>query len=300
MRPILWSAAILTTLAVGLPFRDLIGDPNVRPVAAPAAPIAPTTQPTLKTKFGDVAIFPPGNPWNQDISKLPVHPQSADFVRSIGEGKSLHPDFGTVYNGAPNGIPYVAVPADQKKVPVTFEYADESDKGAAPAGAKPAPNVGWYPIPDDAPIEGGPKSSGDRHILVIDPIHKLLYETWSTYKTPTGYKAGSGAIFDLTSDGKKLRPEGWTSADAAGLPVFPGLVRYDEVAEGKAIRHAIRFTVVKTQRGYIHPATHFASRSKDAKLPPMGLRVRLRANFDDSKAPACAKVIIQAMKTYGL
>jgi hypothetical protein len=271
-----------------------------------AAAASPTSQPasqpnsTLKTKFGLLAILPADNPWNTDISKLPVHARSADFIRSIGgaAGKSLHPDFGTVYNGAPNGIPFVVVGPDQPKVAVTFEYADESDKGKPPAGSKPAANVGWYPIPADAPIEGGPANKGDRHILVLDYANKLLYETWSTYPSGKGWKAGSGAIFDLTTN--KLRPDGWTSADAAGLPVFPGLVRYDEIVEQGKLTHAVRFTVQRTQRGYIHPATHQASRSKDPTLPPMGLRVRLRANYDTSKAPACAKVILQGLKTYGM
>ena len=270
-----------------------------------AAAAAPTSQPAasqpgsvLKTQFGELAIFPADNPWNTDISKLPVHAKSADFIRSIGLNKSLHPDFGTVYNGAPNGIPYVVVGPDQPKVPVTFEYADESDKGTQPIGVKPAPNVGWYPIPADAPIEGGPASKGDRHVIVLDYPNKLLYETWSSYKAGAGWKAGSGAIFDLTTN--KLRADGWTSADAAGLPVFPGLVRYDEVVEKGKLTHALRFTVQRTQRGYIHPATHQASQSKDPNMPPMGLRVRLRANFDTSKAPACCKVILQGLKAYGM
>lgn len=241
--------------------------------------------PVLKTRFGDVEIFPPDNPWNQDVSNLPVHPKSREYLESAGFDKNLHPDFGTVWNGAPNGIPYVVVNGSQPKVPVKFEYADESDPGP-------------YPIPPEAPIEGGPKSDGDRHILVIDATNKKLYETFSTYPDGTGWRAGSGAIFDLTSN--KLRPAGWTSADAAGLPVFPGLVRYDEVVEQKEIRHALRFTVRKTQRGYIPPATHWASRSKDRNLPPMGLRVRLKANYDTSKFPPEAQVILKCLKTYGM
>lgn len=239
----------------------------------------------LKTKYGDVEIFPHDNPWNQDVSKLPVHPKSREYLESVGMDKNLHPDFGTVWNGAPNGIPFVVVNGSQLKVPVKFEYADESDPGP-------------YPIPPDAPIEGGPKSDGDRHILVIDATNKKLYETFSTYSDGKGWRAGSGAIFDLTSN--KLRPAGWTSADAAGLPVFPGLVRYDEAVEQKEIRHALRFTVRKTQRGYIAPATHWASRSKDRNLPPMGLHVRLKADYDTSKFPAEAQVILKCLKTYGM
>ncbi|MCK6473337.1 MAG: hypothetical protein L6R28_16460 [Planctomycetes bacterium] len=246
---------------------------------------AKETGPVLKTPHGDVAIFPADNPWNQPVDKLPVHAHSADYIASIGADKTLHPDFGTEYNGAPNGIPFCVVPPNQPKVKVSFEYADESDPGP-------------YPIPPDAPIEGGEKSDGDRHILVLDPKNNKLYELFAAHKTADGWKAGSGAIFDLSSN--KLRPAGWTSADAAGLPVFPGLARYDEAVEAGEIRHALRFTVRKTQRGYIAPATHFASRSSDPKLPPMGLRVRLKAGFDDSKAPKSAQAILRCLKTYGM
>jgi hypothetical protein len=243
--------------------------------------------PHLKTKFGDLEIFPHDNPWNQDISKLKVHANSRDYVTSIGLEKGLHPCFGTVWNGAPNGIPYVVVAGDQAKLPVEFEYPDESDKGP-------------YPIPPDAPIEGGrdaPKDS-DRHVLVLDYPHKKLYELFHAFPSGGGWKAGSGAIFDLTSN--KLRPAGWTSADAAGLPIFPGLVRYDEVVEQGEIRHALRFTCRRTQRAYIAPATHWASSSRDLKLPPMGLRVRLRADYDISPYPKSVRVILTALKKYGM
>ena len=256
----------------------LAGEP---PAGQPAQPQSPT----LKTRFGEVAVFPPDNPWNQDVSGLAVHASSADYIAAIGADKPLHADFGTVWNGAPNGIPYVAVGADQPKVPVTFEYADESDKGP-------------YPVPPDAPVEGGPNAKGDRHVLVIDAANKKLYELFSAYKTDAGWKAGSGAVFDLTSN--KLRPAGWTSADAAGLPVFPGLVRYDEIVERRELRHALRFTVKRTQRGYLAPATHWASRSKDRKLPPMGLRLRLKAGYDVSKFPPSAQVILNGLKRYGM
>jgi len=238
------------------------------------------SSPTINT----CRVFPPDNPWNTDISKLPLRPNSANFIESIGADKPLHPDFGTFWQGAPNGIPYVVVRGDQPRVPVAFDYADESDPGP-------------YPVPDDAPIEGGPQSEGDRHVLVIDVDNCKLYELWHAAKTDNGWTAGSGAIFDLTSN--KLRPLGWTSADAAGLPVFPGLARYDEVAAG-AINHALRFTVRRSQRGYILPATHFASRSDDPNRPPMGLRVRLKADYDTSAFPPQAKVILQALKTYGM
>lgn len=241
--------------------------------------------PILKTRYGKLKIFPADNPWNQDISKFKVHPKSKDYIASMGLDTALHPDFGSPWKGKPNGIPFIVVGKKQKKVPVTFQYADESDKGP-------------YPIPDGAPIEGGQGAKGDRHVLVIDYHNKKLYELFSAYKTEKGWKAGSGAIFDLTSN--KQRPAGWTSADAAGLAIFPGLARYDEVVEQGVIRHALRFTARKTQRAYVFPATHFASRHKDAKLPPMGLRVRLKRNFDIRPFPRSVQVILVALKKYGM
>jgi hypothetical protein len=238
--------------------------------------------------LGGRQVFPADDPWNRDISHEPVDPNSERLIASIGKSKSLHPDFGTVYNGAPNGIPYVIVSGDQPAAAVKFEYADESDPGP-------------YPIPPDAPIEGGAKSDGDRHVLVLDKDHWKLYELFSSHPLPggKGWKAGSGAIFDLNK-GSVQRPKGWTSSDAAGLPVFPGLVRYDEVVEQKAIHHALRFTIVKSRHGYVLPATHFASNRTDPNLPPMGMRVRLKAAFDLSKFPPAAQVILQALKTYGM
>ena len=229
--------------------------------------------------------FPDDNPWNTPIDKLPVDANSATYINSIGRDKALHPDFGTVWQGAPNGIPYVVVGGQQPKVPLRFQYADESDAGS-------------YPIPPDAPIEGGPNGTGDRHILELDRDNEKLYEVFSAYREGEGWRAGSGAIFDLKSNA--LRPAGWTSADAAGLPIFPGLVRYDEVVELKEIRHALRFTVKKTRRAYVHPARHWASKSKDASLPPMGMRVRLKADYDISKFPPEAQVILRCLKTYGM
>ncbi len=244
--------------------------------------------PTLKTPRGTVAIFPADNPWNQDVSKLPVHASSPDYLNSMGLDTGLHADFGTVYNGAPNGIPYNIINPLTPRQTVTFEYADESDAGP-------------YPIPLVPQIEGGPSApvDSDRHILLIDVENKKLYEIYQAVRQPNGrWRAGSGAIFDLTSN--KLRPAGWTSADAAGLPVFPGLARYDEIVERNELRHALRFTVRKTQRAYITPATHWASSSTDPKLPPMGLRIRLRANFDVSKYPTSVRVILTGLKTYGM
>jgi hypothetical protein len=230
-------------------------------------------------------VFPSTNPWNQDISGQPVDPNSANLIASIGLSTGLHPDFGTVWNGAPIGIPYVVVSGTQAKVPVSFDYSDESDPGP-------------YPIPADAPIEGGSSSTGDRHILVIDKDNWKLYELFAATKQGSGWHAGSGAIFDLNSD--TLRPAGWTSADAAGLPIFPGLVRYDEVMEQGVINHAIRFTVSRTRRAYVSPARHYASSATDANLPPMGMRVRLKAGFDVTPFPAPVRVILTAMKKYGM
>jgi hypothetical protein len=232
-------------------------------------------------------MFPDDHPWNQDVTRRPVDPRSDAILASTGLDKPLHPDFGTVYQGAPNGIPYVVVAGTQPGVPVRFRYADESDPGP-------------YPIPADAPIEGGPGSGGDRHVLVIDRDHWKLYELFSARPDPDGksWSAGSGAVFDLTTGAE--RPAGWTSADAAGLPVFPGLVRYDEVVEQKVVRHAFRFTVVRSRRAYVPPARHFASTRTDETLPPMGMRVRLRATFDESRFPPQSQVILHALKTYGM
>ncbi len=229
---------------------------------------------------GNCAVFPPDNPWNQDISGLPVHPRSARYIASIdgGENKFLHADFGA---NPDYGIPYVVVPGTQPKVPVEFvEYGDESDPGP-------------YPIPSDAPVEAG----SDNHVLVIDGDNCILYELYKGFYVGPGWEASSGAIFDLRSN--KLRPESWTSADAAGLPIFPGLVRYDEVSAG-AIHHALRFTVERTQRAYIHPATHYASDDTNANLPPMGLRLRLKASYDISQYTGQARVVLEALKKYGM
>ncbi len=232
----------------------------------------------------DLKVFPADNPWNWDISRHAVHPNSANFIASIGAEKTMHPDFGTEWQGAPNGIPFVLVTGRQKKVPVEFTYKDESDPGP-------------YPIPDDAPIEGGPNADGDRHILVIDKDNRLLYELFDAHKTDKGWKAGSGAIFKL--DSNDLRPEKWTSADAAGLPIFPGLVRFDEVDRG-AINHALRFTVSRSQKSYVWPARHQAGHGTDANLPPMGLRLRLKASVDISKMPKSAQIIATALKRHGM
>lgn len=237
------------------------------------------------TDLGSLQVFPPDNPWNQDISALPVHPNSANYLASMGLDTGLHPDFGTVYEGAPIGIPYAVVDGSQPKVSVTFDYADESDPGP-------------YPIPPNVPIEGGPNADGDRHVIVVDTENKLLYELYDAHPFGNRWSAGSGAIFDLTSN--TLRPAGWTSADAAGLPIFPGLARYDEIVGGGELTHALRFTVSQTQRAYVSPARHFASSSNNANHPPMGLRVRLRADFNESAFPSSVQVILRGLKKYGM
>jgi hypothetical protein len=233
-------------------------------------------------------VLPKDDPWNQDISSLPVDPASSAIIAKIGARRGLHPDFGTVYNGVPNGIPYIVVPGDAKKQSVSFvEYGDESDKAS-------------YPIPPDAPIEGGANSDGDRHVLVIDRDNWMLYELWHAKSFDNGmrWEAGSGAIFDLTRG--SARPIGWTSADAAGLPIFPGLVRYDEAVGRGEITHALRFTVRRSRRAYVAPARHFASNSDDPALPPMGMRVRLKAQVDVARFSSPVQVILTAMKRYGM
>jgi hypothetical protein len=232
-------------------------------------------------------VFPANNPWNQRVDKLPVANNSAAVVRAIGPGDPVHPDFGSGrYNGAPIGIPYTTVGRGQHKVRVKFDYADESDKGP-------------YPIPKNVPIEGGRTSDGDRHAIVVDRSRCKLYELYAAYPVSGGqsWRAGSGAIWDLRSN--KLRPAGWTSADAAGLPILPGLARYDEVKRG-SIDHALRFTVQRTRKSYVYPARHFASSLTDPDLPPMGMRFRLKASFDTSRFPRQSRIVLNALKRYGM
>jgi hypothetical protein len=231
-------------------------------------------------------VLPADNVWNAPVDTLPVHPRSSAYVNSIGASVGMHPDFGAaMWNGGPIGIPFITVPGSQPRVPVSFDYASESDPGP-------------YPIPPGAPIEGGPGSSGDRHVLVVDRDNCVLYELFAAYPQPGGgWHAGSGAVFDLRSNA--LRPSGWTSADAAGLAILPGLVRYDEVAAGE-IRHALRFTARVTQRAFVWPARHFASSNTSPNVPPMGQRFRLRASFDVTPFPPAVQVILRALKKYGM
>jgi hypothetical protein len=227
-------------------------------------------------------VFPADNPWNTDISGEETDPNSDNIITGIGNNIHLHPDFGTVWDNAPIGIPYNMIGKNQPMKTVTFQYNTESDPGP-------------YPIPPDALVESG----SDRHILVIDTINLKLYELFNaTRNSDDTWNAGSGAVYDLTSNA--LRPDFWTSADAAGLPIFPGLVRYDEVVEEGVINHALRFTVQNTRNAFIHPATHAASNSNNVNYPPMGTRVRLKAGFEISGFSPHIQVILKALKKYGM
>jgi hypothetical protein len=259
MKPVLALAALLVLV------------PSAHALRLPAAPTCP--------------LFPATSHWNQRVDRLPVAAGSDAVVDSIGRDEGLHPDFGSgLWEGAPIGIPFTVVKGTQKKVRVRFEYAGESDRGP-------------YPIPANVPIEGGRGSDGDRHALIVDRENCKLYELFALYPSASGWRAGSGAIWDLRSN--RLRPAGWTSADAAGLPILPGLARYDEVARGR-IDHALRFTVSRTRRAYVYPARHFASDATDASLPPMGLRLRLKASFDTRPFPGQARIVLEALKRYGM
>ncbi len=231
------------------------------------------------------AVFPPDNPWNRRVDDLPVAANSTAVIASIGPEKTMHADFGSgLWEGGPIGIPITTVSSTQKRSAVSFEYADESDRGP-------------YPIPAGVKIEGGPQADGDRHALIVDRDRCRLYELFALRRQGGRWTAGSGAIWDLRSN--RLRPSGWTSADAAGLPILPGLARYDEVARGR-IDHALRFTVSRTRRAYVWPARHFASSEADASLPPMGLRLRLKRSYDISRFPRQSRVVLQALKQYGM
>jgi hypothetical protein len=232
-------------------------------------------------------VFPSDNPWNQRVDRLPVARNSARIIAKIGLSDPVHPDFGSgLYGGEPIGIPFAVVSSRTRRVPVSFQYASESDGGP-------------YPLPRGVPIEGGYGSSGDRHVIVVDRSSCRDYELFAAYPHNGGrrWTAGSGAIFNLRSD--HLRPAGFTSADAAGLPILPGLARYDEVARGE-IDHALRFTAPCTAARYVYPARHEASTCHGAWLPPMGLRVRLKASVNISGLPYQARVVAQALKRYGM
>jgi len=239
--------------------------------------------------IGPCQVFPADNPWNMDVSSAPVDPNSANYIANINANGAdyLHPDFGS---NPDYGIPYITVTNTQPGVEVAFDYEDESDPGP-------------YPIPLNAPIEGGSDSDGDRHILAINTDTCILYELYYAYPfpegAPTSWTAGSGAVWDLSSAIVQQRPLGWTSADAAGLPVFPGLAKCAEANSG-TINHAFRFTVNETRGSYIYPASHEASDNTGANYPPMGLRFRLKANYDLSGFTGQALAIAQALKKYGM
>ena len=233
-------------------------------------------------------IFPPNNPWNEDISELPVLENSDAIIELIGPEKNI------AYN---LDMSFILVPGDQPKVPAALlTYPDESDPGP-------------YPIPDNAPIENWPldgrtleeaqtgNEDADRHLIVVDPVNRMLYEFYRGKKTPTGWECSNAAIFDLKSN--ELRPDGWTSSDAAGLPIFPAIIRYDEVERGM-VNHAMRFTVRNTRRAYIYPATHYASSKTDPNLPSMGERFRLRADYDISGFSPHMQAIFKGLKKYGM
>jgi hypothetical protein len=230
------------------------------------------------TRVAGCPVLPATDAFNRDISKAPVDARSDAYVRSIGLDGRLHPDFAA----KTYGIPFKVVAKTQKRVPIHFtDYGEESDKGP-------------YPIPASAPVEGG----SDRHVIVLQRGTCLLYELFGAQKSGSGWSAASGARFDLRSG--KPRPKGWTSADAAGLPIFPGLARADEVVGAKAITHALRVTVQRSQKAYVAPARHLASSDTDPDLPPMGLRLRLKASFDLKPFHGQALVVLKALKRYGM
>jgi len=230
-------------------------------------------------------VFPADNPWNRRVDTLPVAARSAQIVASIGLDEHLHADFGSgLWDGGPIGIPVTVVAKDTPRSAVRFEYASESDRGP-------------YPIPAGVRIEGGPAADGDRHAIVVDRDRCRLYELYALRRAEGRWTAGSGAIWDLRSN--TLRPAGWTSADAAGLPILPGLARYEEVARGR-IEHALRFTVPRTRRAWVWPARHYASSLTDPDLPAMGMRLRLKRGHPISGFPRQARIVLTALKEYGM
>ncbi len=252
-----------------------------------AALLVPATQGSRLPGARGCPVFPKNNPWNQRVDRLPVHSNSDAIVRSIGVDETMHADFGSgLYEGGPIGIPFVTVGKGRQRVPVSFEYASESNRGP-------------YPIPANVPIEGGRDSEGDRHVIVVDKSRCRLYELFAAYPQDGGarWSAGSGAVWNLRSN--RLRPRGWTSADAAGLPILPGLARFDEVKRGR-IDHALRFTASETRRAFVYPARHFASDLTDPNLPAMGQRVRLKRGFDISRFPRQTRIVLRALKRYGM
>jgi hypothetical protein len=258
----------------------LVGPAAAATMSAPPARVAASTP-----AVGGCLVFPPKNYWNTDVSHLPVDKRSTAWLAHMSTSRKLHPDFGSSYGDGPNyGIPITTVTSDHATVPVTFDYASESDRRAYPLGA-------------DTRVEGGLASDGDRHTVVVDTGTCTLYETWLTRRTNGHWRAGSGAVWSLKLNA--LRTDGWTSADAAGLPILPGLLRWAEVKAG-SVNHAIRFTTDKTARRHIWPARHDAGSGSIASYPPMGARFRLKASYSAAKLGRNAKVVVAAMKKYGL
>src|SRR5215207_83741 len=254
-------------------------------VAGALTAFALSPAPAHSATVGGCPVFPPDNPWNQRVDRLPVLESSDAIVRSIGATETMHADFGSrLWDGGPIGISFVTVEGSQPKVPVSFDYADESDRGP-------------YPIPRGAPVEGGRDADGDRHVIVVDRQRCRLYELFAAFPRGSRWTAGSGAIWNLRSN--RLRPRGWTSADAAGLPILPGLARYGELKHGR-IDHALRFTADRTRRAFIYPARHFASDLTEPNLPAMGQRLRLRRSYDISRFPRQARIVLTALKRYGM
>jgi hypothetical protein len=258
---------------------DTIGQPPFSTHAAARKVDTRTPQPGDVPVVGGCSMFPADNPWNQRIDSLPVRPESSTWVNRLGANKSLAWDF-----GGPYGFPFVIVPASQPLVPINFTaYGRESDPGP-------------YPIPLNAPIQDGPTSTRDRHVLALQQGTCKLFELYNAFPRNGRWDADSGAVYDLSSNA--LRPDGWTAADAAGLPMIAGLLRMEDLNDG-VVKHAVRFTGSCTQRGYIHPATHQAGQN-DNSCPPMGARFRLKASFDTSKFTGQARILLDGLKTYGL
>ncbi len=255
-------------------------------IAVCAPSIGASAARSARPRIAGCTVLPANNAFNERVDRLPVAPDSEQILARIGLDSVVHPDFGTVYDGAPNGIPVTVVSNHVRRAPVSFQYASESD------GHR-------YPLPRGVAIEGGPRSQGDRHVIVVDRSTCVDYELFAAYPHDHGrrWSAGSGAIFNLRSD--HLRPAGWTSADAAGLPILPGLARYSEVAAG-AIDHALRFTAPCTGPRYVYPARHEAASCSGPFAPPMGLRVRLKPGIDISSLPYQARVVARALKRYGM
>lgn len=268
--------------------------PSPTSTSTPTGSPTPTSSPTenstsMPPMIDGCSVFPGDNIWNVRVDSLPVDGNSSDYIATIGPNEEVHADFGSGEwppgSGSPIGIPFTTVTGAQPEVSVSFVWDDESDPGP-------------YPIPTNAPIEGGPNSDGDRHVIVLDTSACILFELFNAFPEPDGsWRAHSGAVFHLASNG--LRPAGWTSGDAAGLPILPGLIRYDEAISGE-IRHALRFTAPETRDEYVWPARHQASDLTDSMYPPMGQRFRLRSDFDTSAFSPVAKVIAVALQRYGM